>query len=174
MDPSQTAAPIGNASQTGAQPSNNSNALIIIVVLVLAGFLLIVGVIVVGVLVFIVSSPGPPAEIVCMSSDPAKIMLKASDVPYLHLSPSSPLGTIKLQNLTGGDLTNISCTGSNAFAANVPGCPTTVKSGAEINLTPIAGSTGTHSLSKIEIKYTDAFGNSKTATIACSGPLNIS
>ncbi|MDP2974508.1 MAG: hypothetical protein Q8N60_05645 [Candidatus Diapherotrites archaeon] len=115
------------------------------------------------------------AQIVCSSNDPAKIMLKAHNLSKSGtLVSSMPLGTIKLTNLTGGTLTGISCTGSNAFAENVPGCPSSVASGTDIDLTPIAGSIGSHSYSSIEINYTDAFGFNKSATISCGGEITIS
>ncbi len=115
------------------------------------------------------------AEIVCSSSEPTKIMFKAHNLSKSGtLVNSMPLGTIKLTNLTGGALTGISCTGSNAFAENVPGCPSSVAPGIDIDLTPIAGTIGSHSYSSIEINYTDAFGFNKSATISCSGEITIS
>ncbi len=114
------------------------------------------------------------AQIVCSSSDPTKIMVKAHNLSKSGtLVSSMPLGTIKLTNLTGGTITEISCTGSNAFAENVPGCPSSAASGADIDLTPIAGSIGSHSYSSIEINYTDAFGFNKSATIGCGGEITI-
>ncbi|MBN2066932.1 MAG: PLDc N-terminal domain-containing protein [Candidatus Diapherotrites archaeon] len=152
--------------------SGTSSAVLVVLIIAVLGFILIVGAIVVGVLVFIVSSPLGPS-VVCSSSDPAKIMIKASNLES-YGSISDSLGTIKLQNLTGGDLSNISCVGSEAFASTVPGCPITVQSGMEINLIPNAGSAKTHTFGRIKMNYNDYSNQDKTVVITCSGPITIS
>jgi len=138
------------------------------------GWALIVIAIVVGVLVFIVSSPA--GNIVCNSNDPAKIMVKASQIDT-PVDEGATAGTIKITNLTGGDITvNGECYGGGGFATSVTGCPaSTVTSGAEISLTPTAAaaSGSPYATSTIAIGYTDYASLDRNATITCSGPLTV-
>jgi len=142
------------------------------------GWALIVIAIVVGVLVFIVSSPA--GNIVCNSDDPAKIMVKASQVTASYLNADTDVGTIKIVNLTGGDISGITCTGTNAFefgniGAAATNCSATLSSGAEMDLLPDAGDTdGTYSSSTISIGYVDYAALDRNATITCSGPITVS
>ena len=139
------------------------------------GWALIVIAIVVGVLVFIVSSPA--GNIVCNSDDPAKMMVKASQVDSTAAASAADIGTIKVTNLTGGDISSVSCSGTGAFATSVAvgdGCTATVVSGAELTFEPNASSTaGTYATSTIAITYNDYASLSRSATITCSGPLTI-
>jgi len=139
------------------------------------GWALIVIAIVVGVLVFIVSSPA--GNVVCNSDDPAKVMVKASQVNSSGaIGASTIIGTIKVTNLTGGDATSVTCVGGGGFdTENVTGCPSgTWDSGETIDLTPVPADTGgTHSSSTIDIAYIDYASLSRTATITCSGPITI-
>lgn len=140
------------------------------------GWALIVIAIVVGVLVFIVSSPA--GNIVCNSSDPAKILVKASQISSTATAGSS-IGTIKLTNLTGGDITNVLCFGDGGGFDNnatMTGCTSSVTSGAEITLLPNAGtaSASAYGSSTIAIGYTDYASLDRNATITCSGPITIS
>lgn len=137
------------------------------------GWALIVIAIVVGVLVFIVSSPA--GNIVCNSDDPAKVMVKASKIETTAAAAAT-LGDIKITNLTGGDMTSVLCTGDGlAFEGAVTGCSTTVTSGAEITLQPTGGTTSTtpYSTAVIKMKYTDYASLDRNATITCSGPITV-
>jgi len=121
------------------------------------------------------SGSGYSGNMVCNSSDPAKIIVKASSLESSGEKGSGEsLGTIKITNLTGGDVSEVACSGSGAFAAFVPGCVDSAESGATLDLTPTPGSVGTHSSSSIDIAYTDYAGLSRTAAITCSGPIEIS
>lgn len=117
-----------------------------------------------------VTSPNP---IVCNSSDPAKINVKAHSIGSAGTSGSS-FGEVVLTNLTGGELSSVSCTGSNAFASSVPGCPSTVSSGADVRLKPNAGSPGRHVDNEIDISYRDYAGLQRSAKITCFGLITIS
>ena len=139
------------------------------------GWALIVIAIVVGVLVFIVSSPG--GNVVCNSSDPGKILVKASQVDSTFAASATDVGTIKLTNITGGDISGASCTATGAFltpVASGDGCTAALASGAEWTLVPNATSTGgTYSTSTITVGYTDYAALSRTVTITCSGPITV-
>ena len=138
------------------------------------GWALIVIAIVVGVLVFIVSSPG--GDVVCSSSDPAKINVKASQVESTPDQDKVDFGTIILTNLTGGNMTNVVVTdATGAFSGNGAselGLAGSYTSGQEIKLEPDeATTTGTHGVSTIVIGYTDYASLTRSATITCSGPI---
>ena len=135
------------------------------------GWALIVIAIVVGVLVFIVSSPA--GNIVCNSDDPAKMMVKASQVTGSFASNATDVGTIKVVNLTGGDVSSLTCIGTNAFGSDLD-CSSTLLSGSEMEIKPDANTAGTHSSSSIIVEYTDYASLSRTATITCSGPITVS
>lgn len=140
------------------------------------GWALIVIAIVVGVLVFIVSSPA--GNIVCNSNDPAKMMIKASQISSTGVSGSGiSLGSIIVTNLTGGNITITTCTGSEGFAAAVGGCVASqeVTSGTQITMAPTpAAVAGTYATSVVDVVYTDYSSLTRTATITCSGPLTLS
>jgi len=144
------------------------------------GWALIVIAIVVGVLVFIVSSPA--GDVVCSSSSPNKVNVKASQITT-PVATGDPTGTILLTNLTGGDMTGVVCFGDGVFgtaAADIQiptgdGCLASVTSGVEITLTPDASAAAgtTHTTSGIRMGYTDYAGLDRNATITCSGPVNV-
>jgi len=141
------------------------------------GWALIVIAIVVGVLVFIVSSPA--GNVVCNSSDPSKILVKASQVNSSPATTATDFGTIKLVNLTGGNLTSVECQAiapTGAFAGNttaILGCPTFVGSGEEFEIQPDrpASLVDTHASSAVTMTYTDYAALDRTVTITCSGPI---
>jgi len=140
------------------------------------GWALIVIAIVVGVLVFIVSSPG--GDVVCSSSDPAKINVKASQVASAPTDAQDDFGTIILTNLTGGNMSNVVVTSvSGAFTLNDAtdlGLSSSYTSGQEITLTPdedTDASSSPHGVSTIIIGYTDYASLTRSATITCSGPI---
>ena len=121
------------------------------------------------------------ANIVCNSDDPAKILVKASQVSARPSAGETDFGTIKLVNLTGGNISNLTCTTvapTGAFAGNTNdslGCQASVASGAEFTLTPDELVTAiTASASTITVNYNDYAGSARSATIACSGPITIS
>jgi uncharacterized protein (UPF0333 family) len=140
------------------------------------GWALIVIAIVVGVLVFIVSSPG--GDVVCSSSDPAKINVKASQVDGAPTDTQIDFGTIILTNLTGGNMSDVNVTSvTGAFVGNgisELGLSSTYTSGQEITLSPdeLTDSTNSpHGVSTIVISYTDYASLTRSATITCSGPI---
>ena len=139
-------------------------------------------------LLLLAHDPGPP--IFCESSDPAHIGLKAIRIqgeiltPYTP-SPSGVSGSdleleIRVDNLTGGSISNLNCIGSEAFAETVPGCPTYLEYGETMNLKPNAASPGIYGQKYYEpsgvivIEYLDYGELKKTATITCSGPITVS
>lgn len=144
-------------------------AVIVVVIVLIAGGLLFV-------VLFLFQ--GPPPSIMCSSSDPAKILMKASQVDNSFELESVDVGTIILTNLTGGDISIVSCTGSGAFEEvldSSDGCTATVVSGKEIELKPDSGANiGTFSSSTIKISYKDYADFSRTATITCSGQITVS
>ena len=148
-----------------------------IVAVVFAVIVFIVGGFLVLILIFM---PGPPpSNIYCSSSDPAKIIFKASKMNNSYFGAgTADVGIIKLMNATGGDISIASCVGSGAFEENIDesdGCSATFKSGAEISLEPDSGTTaGTFSSSTIKISYEDYADFSRTVTITCSGPITVS
>ncbi len=137
------------------------------------GWALIVIAIVVGVLVFIVSSP--TAGVACNSSDPTKMLMKSYNVG----AGASP-NTVNLQNITGGTIiiTATARTGSMTKATINPATSGTVTSGNAIQLTVGCGSGGTASTcakgyaynGTATITYTDAFGyTGKSVVVTCQG-----
>ncbi len=140
------------------------------------GWALIVIAIVVGVLVFIVSSPG--GDVVCSSSDPAKINVKASQVNGAPTDGLDDFGTIILTNLTGGNISDVVVTSvSGAFTGNDAtdlGLDPGYTSGQEIKLMPDEDTDATdspHGVSTIVIGYTDYASLTRSVTITCSGPI---
>jgi hypothetical protein len=149
------------------------------------GWALIVIAIVVGVLVFIVVSP--TTEIKCNTSDPSKILVKAFQIKNTAAAGAT-IGTIRLTNITGGNMTMKSCWGTGAFAQTVPfGAPLSgtscnilntgldvVSSGIDFELKPNAFATaGTYATSGIGIRYSDYAGFNRDINITCSGPITI-
>jgi hypothetical protein len=147
-------------------------AVIFVVIALIVGGLLF--------LVFIVFGfqTDPGANVYCNSSDPAKIMVKASQVDNSFELESFDVGIIKLTNITGGDISAMSCVGSGAFEEAIDasdGCSASVVSGKEIELKPDSGAnSGTFPTSTIKISYKDYAYLSRTATITCSGPITVS
>jgi len=141
------------------------------------GWALIVIAIVVGVLVFIVSSPA--GDVVCSSSDPNKINVKASQVTAAPEEATTNFGTIILTNLTGGNMSNVTLGSvSGAFVGNTAGglgLASSYTSGVEIRLTPddAGAASQDHAVSIIVINYVDYAGLARDATITCSGPITI-
>ena len=79
------------------------------------GWALIVIAIVIGVLVFIVASP--TSTIKCTTSDPGVLNVKASNIATTAAA-GAKLGDIVVTNLSGGPMTSVTITGSEAFANN--------------------------------------------------------
>ena len=131
------------------------------------GWALIVIAIVVGVLVFIVSSPA--GAIVCNSDDPAKVMVKASQV-----DSSTGDGTIIITNLTGGDMSSMTIMvgSTGAFDFHDMNDTNSLTSGSQqsISVTGKHDSTA-YSTTTIELTYNDYASLSRTATLTCSGPI---
>ncbi len=141
------------------------------------GWALIVIAIVVGVLVFIVSSPA--GDVVCSSSDPAKILMKASQMNPAPTAGLEDFGDIILVNLTGGDMSNVTCVTTaptGAFVTNdntTLECPSDVTSGMQFTLKPDEDDAvgGVYSTSTVTINYDDYAGLARSAVITCSGPI---
>lgn len=138
------------------------------------GWALIVIAIVVGVLVFIVSSP--TGDIICNSDQPNKIMVRASQITTPGTAGAlTALGEIQITNLTGGNIaSNLTCTGTGGFSTTgTIGCPEDgMVSGEQVTLKPIASATAdTYATSSIVLGYDDYAGLTRSARITCSGPL---
>lgn len=141
------------------------------------GWALIVIAIVVGVLVFIVSSP--TGDIVCSSSDPAKMSVKASKIAKNPGAAQADFGEIIVTNLTGGTVTGITTTPAlvtGAFLGNTAATldlASSYVSGQEIRLKPNELTTviGTHPTSIAGFTYLDYSGFSRDVNITCSGPI---
>ena len=120
------------------------------------GWALILVVTVIGVLVFIVSTPVD--DVVFRSSDPTKLMLKGASV-------LAGAAQIKLQNITGGKITITALTSDNYLGLKINGQdpPLEIGAGGELLLEG-TGTTGT-----ITLEYTDFAGIGRTATITGSG-----
>ncbi|MDP2973811.1 MAG: hypothetical protein Q8N60_02055 [Candidatus Diapherotrites archaeon] len=161
---------------TAAAATKPKTSIAIVATVVLAVIVFIVGGFLVLILIFM---PGPPpTNVYCSSSDPAKIMVKASQVDNSFELESFDVGIIKLTNITGGDILAMSCVGSGAFEEAIDasdGCTATVSSGTEITLKPDSGTiAGRFNVSTIKISYKDYADFSRTATITCSGPITVS
>ena len=120
------------------------------------GWALILVVTVIGVLVFIVSTPVD--DVVFRSSDPTKLMLKGASV-------LAGAAQIKLQNITGGKITITALTSDNYLGLKINGQdpPLEIGAGGELVLEG-TGTTGT-----ITVEYTDYSGIGRTTTITGGG-----
>jgi hypothetical protein len=116
-------------------------------------------------------------DVVCSSSDPAMLNIKASQVKTKGVLTEEDIGIIISTNLTGGEISNITCTGSGAFGQVLDesdGCTSSLANRAEFNLEPNASlNSGIYDRSYIEITYVDSENSSKSATITCSGPISV-
>jgi len=146
------------------------------------GWALIVIAIVVGVLVFIVSSPAGPN---CSSSDPAKILLRSQSLSQGN--DGLPANAILLQNITGGDITITGASGDagdtgftaagaslNAIGIAGTGMSVDVTAGNNMNLTRVDYTTTGETIltnATYTLTYTDAFDLARTVTITCNGTL---
>ena len=125
------------------------------------GWALIMIATVVAVLVFVVGSPA--SMVVFSSSDPAKILLRASSV-------SETTAEIRLQNATGGKISITSITPTNYSNCTInntispPIIPIGTGSIMELKCTTSAEGKG-----NIRIEYTDYFGLQRSVTINGSG-----
>ncbi len=125
--------------------------------------------------------PTYSSNVICNSSDPAKIMVRGSSIDEETLLGEPDFGQIKITNLTGGNIENVTCVGkepTGAFAGNDNkslNCPSAIESGAEIELTPDAlAEIGRYSSNNtIVIEYTDYASLKRSATITCNGPITI-
>ncbi|MDP2973628.1 MAG: hypothetical protein Q8N60_01120, partial [Candidatus Diapherotrites archaeon] len=80
------------------------------------------------------------------------------------------------KNNVGASIPILGCVGSNAFATNVFGCPTSIEKDAEITLHPVAVRAPVHmtyTVSYIELSYINYFGVKKTEKIVVSGLMTI-
>ena len=154
------------------------------------GWALIVIAIVVGVLIFIVSSP--TSGVVCSSSDPAKILFKSSNIPVATATDPVVARVINIQNATGGALSGVTITaqsGNFGMGAGVldpqlniastladPGVPAVV-SGGNLYLFPaftavgLPTSVGASVLGSYTLSYKDQFDYNKTVVITCQGKI---
>gem|GEM_PF-6296083 len=125
------------------------------------GWALIMIATVVAVLVFVAGSPASTA--VFSSSDPAKILLRASSV-------SETTAEIRLQNATGGkiDITSITPTNYSNCTINTKNPPPQISIGAG-SIMELKCTTSAESKGSIRIGYTDYFGLQRTVTINASG-----
>ena len=155
------------------------------------GWALIVIAIVVGVLIFIVSSP--TAGVQCSSSDPAKILLKSTNI-LSGVAGTGPVDSIviNVQNATGGALSQFGVTagsgdfyiatgvgekvGTSSTSASFTADTniTSVVSGGNIYIFPKYDATdgiaaGGSVLASYTVGYSDQFSYFKTATITCQG-----
>ena len=135
------------------------------------GWALIVIAIVVGVLVFIISSPA--SNVTFNSSDPTKIMLKAGNIDgsgnVEAIAQNTTGGEIQVTGfqLTGG-LSGSKLNGVERTAITVPS-PLIVPAGSELHFTEILY-VGSGSVDgTINIQYTDFAGLSRSATITANG-----
>jgi hypothetical protein len=131
------------------------------------GWALILIATILGVLVFVISSPSSGATFT--SSDPTKILLKAG-------TATSTDAEIKLQNITGGRIEVTNSTKSSAFSGaictlNSLALPTgsssiQVTGGGEIDIScsGVSGSSGT-----ITLEYTDYAGFQRQVAISMGG-----
>ncbi|MBN2067212.1 MAG: hypothetical protein JW744_01975 [Candidatus Diapherotrites archaeon] len=146
------------------------------------GWALIVIAIVVGVLIFIVSTPVTGVK--CNSSDPTKIIVKSSNILATDADAK-----IQIQNATGGQAivtgvadgapfddaaTTFDGEGiDEAIAGDIGNGTTTYTwaSAKQIDIVPdYADQTAGSSFNGyFTISYNDAFGYAKTATITCQG-----
>ncbi|MCX6799010.1 MAG: hypothetical protein NTW59_02855 [Candidatus Diapherotrites archaeon] len=148
------------------------------------GWALIVIAIVVGVLIFIVSSPA--GGVVCSSSDPAKILFKSSNIlaGAALTTPASTTAVINIQNATGGAIGtvhvsaatgNFSATGeiiSTSTTGTADTDITTVVSGGNMYIMPEYSAdiaSAATILGSYTFTYNDQFGYAKSAVITCQG-----
>lgn len=127
--------------------------------LVTYGWVLVLIAAVVGVLVFIVSSPA--SNITFSSSDPAKMMVKAGSV-------QGSVAEVVLQNITGGGIRVTALSEEGYSGCVIDGNPPTVAvpAGDQITLECDAPADGK---GKITLEYTDYAGLPRTVTINASG-----
>jgi len=147
------------------------------------GWALIVIAIVVGVLVFIVSSPAGPN---CSSSDPAKILMRSQALSSSNDATSA--NKILLQNITGGDITITGVSGDggttgfevagsttvNTVGIAGTGMSISVTAGNNIDLSSVEYQTANEDIltnATFTMTYSDAFDLSRTVTITCNGSL---
>jgi uncharacterized protein (UPF0333 family) len=160
------------------------------------GWALIVIAIVVGVLIFIVSSPA--GSVTCSSSDPTKILLKSANIPALAVAATPGItGVINVQNATGGPISTVTvtagtgqfsgtdeilCTSSCTAITPGTGCTApvcaddtalaTVVSGGNVYIYPKYAATqavGALPTSSYTVTYNDQFNYAKTVTLTCQG-----
>jgi len=135
------------------------------------GLALIIIAVVIGVIVFVVSSP--VNKVTFNSSDPTKIMLNAGNM--------DDLGNVETiaQNITGGEIqvTSIQLT-ENFSGSKLNGLertaitglsPLTVPLGGELHFTEIVYTGSSNVDGAISIQYIDFAGLSRTATITANG-----
>lgn len=135
------------------------------------GWALVIIVVVAGILFFIMSSPA--GNVVCNSSDPAKIPVQAANIP------KSGTLSVKLINGTAGNIASISLGAggtSNTFdtVATVPSGLNSLNSGAVLELRPTfkSGYTPGNALdsnTSITMQYTDQFAYVKVMKVTCQG-----
>ena len=122
------------------------------------GWALILIATIIGVVIFVVTSPNQ--NLVFKSSDPTKILLKGA-------AALGEIVQIKLQNITGGKIRITALTSSDYENITLNGqtlaSPVEIGPGGEI-IIEATGTTGT-----ITINYTDQAGIPRTATITATG-----
>jgi hypothetical protein len=125
------------------------------------------------ILVVQISLPDAPSQLYCSSSAPSKILLKAWQIDSAGGS-GTQLGGIRLVQITGSDISNVSCIGAGAFAESVSGCLDTIAHGKDFELKPNASKAGSYDKGTIAIEYTDSDGAEKSAVITCQGAITVS
>ena len=149
------------------------------------GWALIVIAIVVGVLVFIVSSPTSGVQ--CNSSDSTKWILKSSnllvDAGDDEAAAAPGAWVVKLQNATGGNVTvRVVPAASGSFVTSLDELilDETIHSGQELTIQPRCvtpgaaddcDKTGTSIFGQWKLEYNDQFGYAKDVTVTCQGTL---
>ena len=122
------------------------------------GWALILIATIIGVVIFVVTSPNQ--DLIFRSSDPTKILLKGA-------AALGEIVQIKLQNITGGKIRITALTSSDYTNMTLNGqtltTPIEIGPGGEITI-EATGTTGT-----ITINYTDQAGIPRTATITATG-----
>jgi len=157
----------------GEQPESSNAVLLIVLVIFFAGVIVAVIFTFASGLMFSVS--GPTAGVACKSDDSSRIPVNSFDIAAeTSFASAELLGRITISNRSGGKISGIKCTGSNAFAEVVSGCPSSLGHGSEAVLKPGASIEGIHQTGDIILEFSDFSGMNRTVKIACTGPITVS
>jgi hypothetical protein len=115
--------------------------------------------------------------IVCSSSDPQYINVKASQIAEYANPNEADIGTVIAYNFTDVDFKDVVCSGSGAFNPTITpsnGCSTSLAAGDEAVLkVNAAAETDLYDDGTIKISYIHPTEGQKIATITCRGPILI-